>query len=308
LKIISADASVPAAETIFNRNQAFWWDAARIIEDDFTFPLYEKAPAEQKHRKGKKNAVISSDKHGYYIHAVPADKDYTDIAPDATLRRAAVRQKGRGSGRSGEGRAILVKADDIMKKVRIRRNSSLIVFLMDLSWSMAVSRRMAATKKAITTILTKAYQFRDDVCLITFQKEGASLVIPPTHSVSLAERSMKKILIGGKTPLAAGLTEAYDVMKKEIPRYGRENIFLILLSDCEANVSFAGGEPQAEAEKAAERIACCGFRSIIINSDSMTFGQGYANNLAKHLNASCFLIDGLNAEHLIGAVRNELKD
>ena len=65
---------------------------------------------------------------------------------------------------------------------------------------------------------------------------------------------------------------------------------------------------QQEAEKAVERISADGFRSIIINSDSMTFGQGHANKLAKHLNASCFLIDGLNADHLIAAVRNELKN
>lgn len=307
MSITRADTSAPAAETIFNQNQAFWWDAARIIEDDFTFPLYEKAPSEQKHRKGKKNAVISADKNGYYIHAVPAEKDYSDIAPDATLRRAAIRQKEREAERSASGQAVLIHPEDIMKKVRIRRNSSLIVFLVDLSWSMAVSQRMAATKKAITTILTKAYQFRDDVCLVTFQKDQASVVIPPTHSVVLAERSMKNILIGGKTPLAAGLMQACEVMRRESPRYGAENIFLILLSDCEANVPLTGGDPQEEAEKAAEKIASGGFRSIIINSDRMTFGQGFSNNLAKHLNASCFLIDGFNSDHLIRAVQEELK-
>lgn len=193
-----------------------------------------------------------------------------------------------------------------MKKVRIRKNASLIVFLVDLSWSMAVTKRMAATKKAITTILTKAYQFRDDVCLITFQKDHAETVIPPTHSVALAERSMKSLQVGGKTPLAAGLLKALELMQAESRHYSAENIFLILLSDCEGNVPYSGGDPEQEAFAAADRIAAGKFRSIIINSDRMTFGQGHANTLAKRLNAVCYLIGDLNADHLIKAVRNEL--
>ena len=193
-----------------------------------------------------------------------------------------------------------------MKKVRIRRNASLIVFLVDLSWSMAVTRRMNAAKKAITTILTKAYQFRDDVCLITFQKETAEVVIQPTHSVTLAERAMKTIKIGGKTPLAAGLTRAYDLMKRESPRYGADNIYLILLSDCDGNIALADGDPTEDAMKAADKIAAGGFRSIIINSDQMTFGQGSANRLAKRMNAACYLIADLNSDHLIRTVREDL--
>ena len=193
-----------------------------------------------------------------------------------------------------------------MKKVRIRRKSSLIVFLVDLSWSMAVTRRLDSTKKAIATILNKVYQFRDDICLITFQGENAAVIIPPTHSVTLAERAMENIPIGGKTPLASGLTLAYETMHREEKRYTKDNIFLILLSDCDGNVPVNGGDPGEEALAAADRIAAAGYRALVINSDQMTFGEGRANLLAKHLNAECYLIAGLNADHLIKAVRNEL--
>ena len=204
---------------------------------------------------------------------------------------------------------IQVRTDDIMKKVRVRKNASLIVFLVDLSWSMAVTQRLAATKKAITAILNKAYQFRDDICLITFQKESAAVVIAPTHSVTLAEKAMKKISLGGRTPLASGLSLAYDVMQQQSRNYGRENIILILLSDCKGNIPLNPedeSDPQEEAVEAAKRISTLGCRSIIINSDRMSFGEGHANALAKHLNASCYLISVLNADHLIKAVRNEL--
>lgn len=194
-----------------------------------------------------------------------------------------------------------------MKKVRIRQNGSLIVFLVDLSWSMAVTKRMTATKTAVTTILTKAYQFRDDVCLITFQKDQAEVVIPPTHSIALAERYMKKMKVGGKTPLAAGLQKAFDVISRAERNYRPENITLVLLSDCEGNVSLTGNDdPMEESLKTADRFAACGYRSIVINSDQMTFGQGHANNLAKRLKAACYLISDFNADILIQTVRDEL--
>ncbi len=256
--------------------------------------------------KGKKNSVISDNRYGYYLRAVPAAGDYSDIAKDATLRNATVHQPARPASKHNNGPAILIKPEDIMKKVRIRKNSSLVVFLLDLSWSMAVTQRLAATKKAINSILSKVYQFRDDICLITFQKDSASVVVPATHSVALAEREMRNIPIGGKTPLAAGLSKALEVMQQSSGKYQKENIIMVLLSDCDANVSSGEGDPKEEANIAADKIAVAGFRCIVINSDRMSFGEGHANRLAKRLNAPCYLIAGLNSEHLIKAVRNEL--
>lgn len=217
-----------------------------------------------------------------------------------------MKQYGRSEQRVQSGHAVAIRPEDVMKKIRIRKNVSLIVFLVDLSWSMAVTKRMAATKTAITTILTKAYQFRDDICLITFQKDAAEVVIPPTHSVVLAERAMKNMQVGGKTPLAAGLQKAEDVLLRAARNYKAENIFLILLSDCDGNVSLTGADPAEESLTAADRISARGYHSIVINSDEMTFGQGHANTLAKHLKGACYLISDFNAEHLIKAVRNEL--
>ncbi len=194
-----------------------------------------------------------------------------------------------------------------MKKVRIRKNASLIVFLVDLSWSMAVTKRMAATKTAITTILTKAYQARDDVCLITFQKDRANVVIPPTHSIAIAEKYMKGMQVGGKTPLSAGLEKALEMMLRECRNYKPENIYLVLLSDCDGNVSLlSDNDPIEEAMAAAERIAAERFRTIVINSDPMTFGQGHANLLARRLKASCYLISDFNSDRLLNVIRDEL--
>lgn len=301
------DSFIPAAETIFNQNQPFWWDAARIIEDDFTFPLYEKAPGKLQKNKGKRQNLHIPSKSGHFIYSVPANKDYSDIAITDTIRSATMKHWLSEPAHFRDCPVLSIKPDDIMKKVRICNKRSLIVFLVDLSWSMSVTQRMKATKNTITTILTKAYQFRDDICLITFQKDSASIVISPTHSVILAEKSMRNMKVGGKTPLSAGLDLAYEVVQTESAKYGKENICLVLLSDCEGNVSLIPNkDPREEADEAASRIRSEGIRTIVINSDEMSFGQGYANRLAHTLNASCYLISGFNAEHLIKAMQKEL--
>jgi hypothetical protein len=60
--------------------------------------------------------------------------------------------------------------------VRVRRAANLILFVVDASWSMAVAERMSATKGAILSLLTDAYQRRDRVGLIVFQKDRALTV------------------------------------------------------------------------------------------------------------------------------------
>lgn len=53
---------------------------------------------------------------------------------------------------------------------------------------MAVAERMQATKSAIFSLLRDAYQRRDRVGLIVFQKDRATLVLAPTNSVLLIAR------------------------------------------------------------------------------------------------------------------------
>ncbi len=79
--------------------------------------------------------------------------------------------------------AFSIRPSDFQRKVRVRRSANLVLFLVDASWSMAVAERMSATKGAILSLLTDAYQRRDRVGLIVFQKDRATLVLPPTHSV-----------------------------------------------------------------------------------------------------------------------------
>jgi Mg-chelatase subunit ChlD len=96
--------------------------------------------------------------------------------------------------------------------VRVRRTGNLILFVVDASWSMAASERMEATKGAIFSLLVDAYQRRDQVGLIVFQRDKARLVLPPTSSVELAQRALTDLPVGGKTPLSSGLFLAWQVL------------------------------------------------------------------------------------------------
>jgi len=243
-------------------------------------------------------------KHGRYIKARPANAKADDIAFDATFRAAAPFQQRRAEKR--RRLAFAIERTDLQRKVRVKRVANLVLFLVDASWSMAVAERMNATKGAILSLLTDAYQRRDRVGLVVFQKDRATLVLPPTNSIQLAQRALADIPVGGKTPLSAGLLLAADVLKHE--KYARPEIepLLIVLTDGAGNVSIGALAPQEESYRFAELIAAEKVRSIVINMEHAAFDQGLAQLLAEHLKAECFALNELKAENLYHAVKQEI--
>ena len=194
-----------------------------------------------------------------------------------------------------------------MRKVRVRRAANLVLFLVDASWSMAVAERMAATKGAILSLLNDAYQRRDRVGLIVFQKDRATLVLPPTSSVQLAQRALADIPVGGKTPLSAGLQMAHDVLRREKTFHPDVMPILIILTDGAGNVAIGHLPPQEEAHRIAEMIAGERLHSVVINMEHAAFDQGLAQALADHLKGVCYTITDLKAESLYLAVRQEMR-
>ena len=130
-------------------------------------------------KSGKRSYSRTDRKRGRYIKARPANEKYDDVAFDATLRNAAPHQKERRA--SGESDlALQLRMTDLQRKIRVRRTGNLILFVVDASWSMAASERMEATKGAIFSLLVEAYQRRDQVGLVVFQRDKAR-VVPAAH-------------------------------------------------------------------------------------------------------------------------------
>lgn len=255
---------------------------------------------------GRRSRTYSDRKRGRYIMARPSIGRPDDLAFDATVRAAAPFQRRRADLKRKRNVAFAVQPGDYQRKVRVRRAANLVLFLVDASWSMAVAERMAATKGAILSLLTDAYQRRDRVGLITFQKDRALLILRPTSSVQLAEKALRDIPVGGKTPLSAGLMMAYDVLRREKLMHPDVLPLLIILTDGAGNVSVGHLPPQEEARQIAERIAEEDFYSVVINMEHVAFDQGLAQDLADNLHAQCYSLTDLKAETLYSAVRNEM--
>jgi magnesium chelatase subunit D len=202
--------------------------------------------------------------------------------------------------------ALAINPEDLQRKVRVKRAANLVLFVVDASWSMAVAERMAATKGAILSLLTDAYQRRDRVGLVVFQKDRATLVLPPTNSVQLAQQALIDIPVGGKTPLSAGLLMAHQIIDRETRNHPDVMPLLILLTDGAGNVSMSNLSPQEEAHRLAEMISSDEIRSVVVNMEHSAFDQGLAQSLADHLKAPCFTLSELKAENLYRAVREEM--
>ncbi len=256
---------------------------------------------------GRRSVTRTERKRGRYIQSRPAMGKTNDLAFDATLRAAAPFQRERAELRARNRVAFAIRPNDYMKKIRVRKAANLILFLVDASWSMAVAERMSATKGAIMSLLTDAYQRRDRVGLIVFQKNLATLVLPPTNSVMLAEMALQDIPVGGKTPLSAGLRMAYEVIRKEKLLHPDIMPLLIVLTDGAGNVAMGHLPPQEEAYTTAAMIAKENIHSVVINMEHAAFDQGLAQSLADNLDSPCYTITDLKAESLFVTVQQEIR-
>ncbi len=78
---------------------------------------------------GKRSTTRTERKRGRYIKARPARDRLDDIAFDATFRQAALQQV----HRQRDDVAFAVERQDLQRKVRVRRASNLILFVVDAS-------------------------------------------------------------------------------------------------------------------------------------------------------------------------------
>lgn len=300
----------PAPQNPFESGSSqHWWDQGKKVDPGKEFMTRKlDTPLDRLTRKiaGRRSQTKTDRKRGRYVQARPAGDRRDDIAFDATFRAAAPFQNQRqDEGRENEV-AYSIHSEDLQRKVRVKRAANLILFVVDASWSMAVVERMQATKGAIMSLLTDAYQRRDRVGLIVFQKDRATLVLPPTHSVVLAKKALADIPVGGKTPLSAGLQLALKTLTHEYRLHPDVMPLMILLTDGAGNVSVGDLPPMQESYKIAEAIQEENFRNLTINMEHAAFDQGLAKQLAARLGGPCYTLEDLRAETLYETVKEQL--
>ncbi|MFI3155706.1 MAG: putative cobaltochelatase [Methylococcaceae bacterium] len=242
---------------------------------------------------------------GRVVRVVP-DQNPSSLAVGATLRSAALRGS---DGRIGSlpiatlppslAVDFQVTKNDLHQQVRSGKNANLILFVVDASGSMAAQRRMEAVKGAVLSLLTDAYQQRDEVAVISFGGKSAQLLLSPTRSVDLAEQNLRELPTGGRTPLPHALSVALETLEKT----GMPPL-LVLLSDGRANIALhAGNDPWQESLRFAELLAERGVPALVLDTETGYLRLGRARQLAQALGAEYLTLEELSAENLALTVR-----
>ncbi len=231
--------------------------------------------------KGRR--VKSAGKSGRYVDfRLSGD----EIAVSATIRAAL-------------GRGVRVpEKQDYRYKLCTRRSASSIAVVVDASSSMASLRRMEMAKGLILRLLQDAYIRRDRVSLLVFKNDSAEIVVPPTSSPQLAAKMLVDLTTGGKTPLAAGLLKARDLLRSEM-RKGYIPI-LVLITDGRANVPISGDLGE-EIRRVSEIIARDGILTVVFDADDYV-SLGYAREVCELTDGLYYRLRELSEEGVFGIV------
>ncbi|WP_223885488.1 magnesium chelatase subunit D family protein [Nocardia colli] len=233
-------------------------------------------------------------RHGRVVR--PSADTSTGLHLLGTVFAAAPHQRSRGRG---DG-PLKLAAEDLRGANREGREGNLVVFVVDASGSMASRDRLSAVTGAVVTLLRDSYQRRDKVAVITVRGQDAELVLPPTSSVDIAVRRLSAMRTGGKTPLAAGLVKAREIVLRERVRDPRRRPMLVLLTDGRAT---GGVDPLPRARAAAARLANDGVTSIVVDCERGMIRLGLAAELARELRGGYLRLAELTGDSVADVVR-----
>ncbi|WP_256290060.1 VWA domain-containing protein [Halobellus inordinatus] len=185
---------------------------------------------------------------GRYVRS-RLQEDVDDVAIDATVRAAAPHQHRRTEGRRG---GLVIEPRDLRQKIRERTARALVVFVVDASGSVMSGRQMMETKRGLLSLVEDAYRARDRVAVVVFRGEDAFTLVEPTRNHRMARDAVSKLTVGGNTPLAHGLVEAYRLVQRERRRDQDLYPLVVLLSDGQTNVEYReDGDAKEDAFRAA---------------------------------------------------------
>jgi magnesium chelatase subunit D len=297
---------------------------ARLPDDSFDLnPLAHPKQIERNHSRQRSTAFRRSSEsalHGRYIRATTIKTPGARIALDATLRAVGSWQlavgseeqlavggwrlaesnklKAEGGGRRRQANQKLPTANrqlpTALRYKRFKRKAgTLFIFAIDTSGSMALNR-IAQAKGALVRLLGQSYVRRDRVALVSFRRQGAEVLLPPSASVWRARRLLDELSVGGATPLAAGLTRSLELAERAA-RQGTERIMLLLFTDGRANVSLrtVGAQNQGARRQLIEEeldllgraAQQSGITTIVVDTESRFTSSGEGQKLADVIGA-----------------------
>jgi magnesium chelatase subunit D len=224
-----------------------------------------------------------------------------------TLRTAAPLQTIRRRLRGGpfilpDGRKrIEVRADDFRISRFTERTTTTTIFVVDASGSSAL-HRLAEAKGAVELILAECYVRRDSVALIAFRGTTAETLLPPTRSLTRAQRSLAALPGGGGTPLATAIESAVHLATAQKQKGISPTV--VLLTDGKANIDRAGKPGRKQAMSDASIVAA-ELRALDINSlliDTSPRRNQEAEDLSRSMGARYMPLPHADSAKLSSAV------
>lgn len=249
---------------------------------------------------GRRSKTKSGSSKGRYaaFTQTPTPRQH-DLALDATLRAAAPYQRGRDHTHC----AVALTEADLRYKVRESHVGATIVFVVDASGSMGAQKRMKATKEAILSMLLDSYQKRDRIGLVAFRREGAETLLHITSSVDLAQKKLQALPTGGRTPLAAGLFQGWQLLRARRLKDPEMLPMLVLVTDGRANRPLRTDDPVEDALQVAALIRQDGIHAVVIDTEMDFVSLHIARQLAQAMHAAYYKVDELGGEQLRAIVK-----
>ncbi len=274
------------------------------VGETFTVKTFT-SPKDRVFRRGsgRRSSTRMAQNQGRYVKSTE-NRQFGDVALDATLRAAAPYQLHRRNGGTNNP-VMILRAEDIREKIREKRVGNFLLFLVDASGSMGARGRMTASKGAIMSLLLDAYQKRDRIAMVSFRKDKAVVNLPPTASIELAASLLREMPVGGRTPLCAGLAKSHEVLRGYLLREPTARPIVILITDGRCNVAMGERKPLDEAFLLAERLSIeARIQFILVDTESQGLIRfGLAQKLAKALNARYLKIEDLKADTLLNIAK-----
>ena len=249
---------------------------------------------------GRRSKTKSGTNKGHYAGFTQSPKLHQkDLALDATLRAAAPYQRFRDHDQC----AVALTDSDLRYKVRENHVGATIVFVVDASGSMGARKRMKETKEAILSILLDSYQKRDKIGLVAFRKDGAETLLDITASVDLAQKKLQALPTGGRTPLASGLYQAWQLLRARKLKDPDMLPMIVLVTDGRANRPLWTENAVADAVKAAELIHRDGIHGVVIDTEKDFISLHIAQQIAQAMHGTYHKVDELKAQQLRSIIK-----
>lgn len=289
-------ADVPPPQTVPANGEA---PEERLVEgtDIRLLSILPAVPRDRLLRQGsgRRSKTRSGTNRGRCVSftQTPAPKQ-RDLALGATLRAAAPCQ----CFRSHADCAVAIREGDLRYKMRENHVGATIVFVVDASGSMGARSRMKAAKEAVLSMLLDSYQKRDRVGLVSFRKEGARTLLDITASVELAQRRLQELPAGGRTPLAAGLYQAWQLLRARRLKDPEMLPMVVLVTDGRANRPLWTQDPVEDAMRAAALLRQDRIRSVVVDTEKDFVSLHIARQVARAMDADYYKVGELRGEEL----------